>query len=127
MINIRALLSSMKFLLIPTASVFGLIFLYFLNVQEFITFITNNSGLAGFIRVALGISEVVLCAVIYNDEVKNINIEKIAKGDYDSYRAFRLDKDYIGSEIKNKLHYNYDSVIIGYEVNSKMVIIKVDD
>lgn len=70
-INIKILLKSLQYIMIPTLSVFVLLFLYFLSWEKFVGFIASGTVLASLIRVGLGVIEVIFVYFIYQEELKN--------------------------------------------------------
>lgn len=73
MINYKILLKAISFMFLPTFSVCFLIFMYFLNWNNFYTFISSQDVYSGIIRLCLLVLE---CIVVYNLYNYYLNKEK---------------------------------------------------
>lgn len=117
-INTKALLKAMSYLFLPTAAVFFLLFMAFLDLKTFWTFISGNGILAMSLRIVLTILEFIVCYTLYQQELKYIisSDEERAKLNFYS--------DHEDNVLRALSKYKVDGRIRVSEIGEYMIITK---
>jgi len=102
MINTKVLLKAMSFMFLPTLSLLGIIFCWFLDWQAFIQFITAKTVGAGLIRLVMLGLEIALTYYMYKQYSKEEAQKELAKIDDET-------TDMLGEKIRDNLSY-YDEI-----------------
>lgn len=65
MVNTQLLLKAMRFMLLPTLAVLSVVFFWFFNIHDFLSFITSQSFFASFLRIIIMILEIFCVYTMY--------------------------------------------------------------
>lgn len=101
MINTKVLLKAMSFMFLPTLSLLGVIFCWFLDWQAFVEFITAKTTGAGLIRLAMLGLEIALTCYMYKYYHKLEMEAELGKVKDD-------EDEFLGKKIRDNISYYSD-------------------
>lgn len=98
MLNTKALAKALQFMLLPSAAILLIIFIWFFSWSGFVGFITAQTPGASFLRVFMLVAEAVFICVMYNYFDKRIPNEKALKSIHDA----TIGKDFEAKELSRR-------------------------